>query len=92
MTTDLSFLSTKKAVVNHDTVKLYKDGGIYTKYETYFITQKHGVSTREISLCRSAAEKKWYGDMTAFGEYWTLDQEDIEYILKFLEEFGGEHF
>lgn len=92
MTTDLSFLSTKKAVVNHETVKLYKDGGIYTKYETYFITQKHGMSTREISLCRSSTDKKWYGDITAFGEYWPLDQEDVEYVLKFLEEFGSEHF
>lgn len=92
MTTDLSFLSTKKALVSHETAKFYKDGDIYTKYETYFITQKHGMSTREISLCRDSIDKKWYGDMTAFGEYWTLDQEDIEYILKFLEAFGSEHF
>ena len=38
MTTDLSFLSTKKALVSHETAKFYKDGDIYTKYETYFIT------------------------------------------------------
>lgn len=92
MTKDLSFLSTKKAVVSHETVKLYKDGGIYTKYETYSIMQKHGVSTREIGLYRASNDKKWYGDMIAFGEWWTLDQDDIDYVLKFLEEFGSEHF
>ena len=92
MTTDLSFLSTEKAVVSHETVKLYKDGDISTKYETYSIMQKHGVSTREISLYRGSTDKKWRGDIIAFGEWWTLDQEDIDYVLNFLEEWGSEHF
>lgn len=92
MTTDLSFLSTKKAEVSHDSGKFYRDGDLYATYESYSIAQKHGVSTREISLYRDSINKKWYGDIIAFGEWWKLDQEDVEYVLKFLEEWGSEHF
>lgn len=92
MTTDLSFLSTKEAGVSHDSGKIYKDGGLYYTYETYSIAQKYGMSTREISLYRDSIDNQWRGDIIAFGESWTLDQEDVDYVLKFLEEFGGEHF
>lgn len=92
MTTDLSFLSTDKAEVRHGSGTIERDGGIYSRYETYYITQKHGISTREISLYRDSIDKTWRGDMIAFGEWWDLDQEDIDCVIKFLEEWGREHF
>lgn len=92
MTTDLSFLSTDKAEVRHYSGTFVHHGGICSKYETYYITQKHGMSTREISLYRDSLDRKWRGDIIAFGEWWGLDQEDVDYVLKFLEEFGSEHF
>lgn len=92
MTTDLSFLSTKKAEVRHDSSKLYKDGLVYSTYETYYITQKHGLSAREISLYKDSIDNKWHGDIIAFGEWWDLDREDVKRVLEFLEEWGREHY
>lgn len=92
MTTDLSFLSTKTADVYHESGNVYKNGDVYATYESYTISQRHGASTREISLYKDSIEKKWYGDIIVFGEWWDLDQEDVEYVLKFLEEWGSEHF
>ena len=72
----------------------------YTFYRTseeylmdiYDLKTRYGLSTREITIYHelglNPTRNKWRGDMIAFGEWWDLDEEEVEQARKFLEERG----
>lgn len=58
----------------------------------YDLKTRYGLSTREITIYHELGlhptRNKWRGDMIAFGEWWDLDEEEVEQARKFLEEKG----
>lgn len=60
--------------------------------DIYELKTRYGLSTRAITIYHELGlhptRNKWSGDMIAFGEWWDLDEEEIEQARKFLEERG----
>lgn len=56
--------------------------------DIYELKTRYGCSTREVTLYHDLDLHKWSGDMIAFGEWWDLDEEEVEQARKFLEERG----
>ena len=60
--------------------------------DIYDLKTRYGLSTREITIYHELGLhptcNKWRGDMIAFGEWWDLDEEEVEQARKFLEERG----
>ena len=60
--------------------------------DIYDLKTRYGLSTREITIYHELGlhptRNKWRGDMIAFGEWWDLDEEEVEQARKFLEEKG----
>lgn len=58
----------------------------------YDLKTRYGLSTREITIYHELGlhptRNKWRGDMIAFGEWWDLDEEEVEQARKFLDERG----
>ena len=60
--------------------------------DIYELKTRYGLSTREITIYHelglNPTRNKWRGDMIAFGEWWDLDEEEIEQVKQFLKEKG----
>ena len=60
--------------------------------DIYELKTRYGLSTREVTVYHELGlhptRNKWDGDIIAFGEWWDLDEEEIEQVKKFLEEKG----
>ena len=60
--------------------------------DIYELKTRYGLSTREITIYHELGlhptRNKWRGDMIAFGEWWDLDEEEVEQAKQFLEEKG----
>ena len=60
--------------------------------DIYDLKTHYGLSTREITIYHELGihptRNEWRGDMIAFGEWWDLDEEEVEQARKFLEERG----
>lgn len=60
--------------------------------DIYELKTRYGCSTREVTIYHELGlhptRNKWSGDMIAFGEWWDLDEEEVEQARKFLEERG----
>ena len=60
--------------------------------DIYELKTRYGLSTREITIYHELGlhptRNKWRGDMIAFGEWWDLDEEEIEQVKQFLKEKG----
>lgn len=60
--------------------------------DIYDLKTRYGLSTREITIYHELGlhptRNEWRGDMIAFGEWWDLDEEEVEQARKFLEERG----
>lgn len=60
--------------------------------DIYELKTRYGCSTREVTVYHELGlhptRNKWSGDMIAFGEWWNLDEEEVEQVKQFLEEKG----
>ena len=60
--------------------------------DIYELKTRYGCSTREVTVYHELGlhptRNTWRGDMIAFGEWWDLDEEEVEQARKFLEEKG----
>lgn len=63
-----------------------------TRYDIYKLKTRYVCSTRKVTIYHELGLhptlNKWSGDMIAFGEWWNLDEEEVEQARKFLEEKG----
>lgn len=60
--------------------------------DIYELKTHCGLSTREVTVYHELGlhptRNKWSGDIIAFGEWWDLDEGEVEQIKQFLEEKG----
>ena len=60
--------------------------------DIYELKTRYGLSTREVTVYHELGlhptRNKWSGDIIAFGEWWDLDEEEVEQVKQFLEEKG----